>query len=107
MAGGATTVTRVGAQSSLRRNLPGKTVDLRVNRHGSPSMYTIIGPADGPVTFRTHVAVPDLQPADASRILQALNPFLARLRERAAQDQAALTTRPDGSSAPAAAPAEG
>jgi hypothetical protein len=68
-------------------------------------MYTIIGPADGPVTFRTHVAVSDLQPADASRILQALNPFLARLRERAAEDQAALANRLDGSSA--AAPAEG
>ena len=53
-------------------------------------MYTIIGPADGPVTFRTHVAVADLQPSDASHILAALGPFLNRLREKAAEEQPAL-----------------
>lgn len=53
-------------------------------------MYTIIGPADGPVTFRTHVAVADLRPSDASHILAALGPFLSRLREKAAEDQPTL-----------------
>jgi hypothetical protein len=67
-------------------------------------MYTIIGPADGPVTFRTHVAVSDLQPADASRILAALNPFLDRLRERAAEAGEART--PGLDRGPAPAPAE-
>lgn len=48
-------------------------------------MYTIIGPAEGPFIFRTHVAVSDLEPADASHILEGLGPFLERLRERASE----------------------
>ncbi len=48
-------------------------------------MYTILGPADGPVTFRTHVAVSELEPNDASRILELLRPMLERLEARAAE----------------------